>query len=102
MENLFETNGKTPTGAEYRFLHVQIKNVGRHTARACKVFVRNVTLIDNNDREVPLLSERLMRTNWVPREADLFSVDIPSNLDFLADIVRDFEKNGRRIAIPIF
>ena len=98
----FETDAITAGGEVCRFLHVQVRNAGRSTARACKVFVRKIELINQDGQRRRLNSEQLIQTNWVPREANLLSIDIPSNLDFLADIVHDFVNNGQRIVQPIF
>ena len=52
--------------------------------------------------EFYLRSEELMQTNWVPREAQVYTLDIPANLDFLANIMCEDMQDSRRIVRPMF
>jgi hypothetical protein len=79
-EALFEN------GEKAEFLRVRVKNKGRGLAKRCKCFVRHITL-KSGGHEARLPSDELMLTSWVPREARVAIMDIPSDADFLADIV---------------
>ena len=98
----FEDDALTLQGGQHRYLRVKIKNVGRSTAKNCKVFVRSIELSSAGGARAKLNTYDLMQTNWVPREAGIRQLDIPAKMDFLADIAMDANNNGRRSAIPIF
>ena len=74
-------------GTEGEYLRVRVKNGGRSTARRAKCYVRHIRLYGLPTATF-LPSEELMLTSWVPRERGATIMNIPSGLDFLADLVR--------------
>jgi hypothetical protein len=81
----FRASALFENGQKAEFIRVRVKNEGRGTAKRCKCYIRHITL-NAGGRLTRLPSEELMLTSWVPREAGVTVINIPSNLDFLADV----------------
>lgn len=81
----FKASARLEDGRDAEFIRVRVKNFGRSTARKCKCYVRHIAL-SSGGRSTRLPSDELMLTSWVPREAKTTIINIPRDLDFLADL----------------
>ena len=97
----FQSEATFGDGQKAEFIRVRVKNDGRGTAKRCKCFVRHIAL-NRGGHITRLPSDELMLTSWVPREAKTTIINIPSGLDFLADLAFAVKVNGGYKVAPIF
>ncbi len=77
----FRSEALFDDGQKAEFIRVRVKNDGRSTPKRCKCLVRHIAL-NSGGRKIRLPSDELMLTSWVPREAKVTVLNIPSGLDF--------------------
>jgi len=97
----FRASALFENGQKAEFIRVRVKNEGRGTAKRCKCYIRHITL-NAGGRLTRLPSEELMLTSWVPREAGVTVINIPSNLDFLADVAYTIKVGTSFKVAPVF